>query len=252
MKIYFIILATIFLIIMGIYFSRYIGYKSVYRSYQTISELKDHESYTIKKLTGKELYYQSGLRFADTGKDDSGSPGYIYYDTLQHNLWVETTERLDRKDGHLPYPFEEWLNIDLNGNTIAVKPDSSMLKAPGVVLKSDISNTYKWDDLKTQFYLEFFFKEKFNWSSLNPFKGIGSLNGASSHTWKGMAYFKLLMQKNAIHFRINTANITNYQMELYRLPPQYTDRETVLLYIHDKYFDKKETGLYLITGKSKN
>lgn len=209
-----------------------------------------------KKITDKKLYLQFSDRFATSderkeyyriNKPKKNTDGFVYYDTLKHQFWIETTEKPHRKDGHLPLPYEEWLNTDLKGNIIAVKHRDSIKTSPGIILEDEIVNFYKWNDKNQKFYMDYFFREKFNWSAMNPVRGIGFSNGASSHTWQGTAFFRLLMDAQPIEFKINTANTASFEMRLYRLPRHFTEKETALLYVADKYFDQKETGLYLMT-----
>lgn len=262
-KIFVIILdITIVLIVIYLIFSyskNQISNKKEYIEYKIMPKIKHTGNYKIIQITNKKLSYNFGDEFATDAenqeyyKDKNPKEridGYIYFDKINRNFWIKTTEHIDPKDGHLPYPYSEWLNYDFHGNILLKKDEYEFKKSPGVILKNEITNFYDWNNQNSTFFVEHFEKQKFIWSSLNPMRGYGSPNGSSvDWYWEGTAYLKLRMNENFINFKTETVSTNfgyNFEISLYRL-----NDEIAFIYIDDEYLNDKDKGLYLIMRDKK-
>lgn len=222
-------------------------------SHKYIYEISKQESYTIKRITDKRLTYHFGDEFA-TGSTNLNDriDGYIFYDTLQHTFWIETTEYIipEEEEG-IVYENTEWVSIDLNGNVMDKREEvDSIAHNSWVLLKTEITNFYKWKDEST-FFVQHFARERFNWDSLNPLRNYGSPTGGTPSTyWEGVAYLTLQMERSTIQFKTKTSTTDrsySFSIDLYRVPPRYqSGRELAFLYIDEHYLNHKDKGLYLI------
>lgn len=269
------IMAFIFAVFFLEMFIRKINNKQWHNRTGYITELKQTNKYNIKRVTNKRLVYQHGDDIAQVdlipnnaaveetqalhtetaiGYFETGS--YIYVNILKQNIWIETNEYILSEDE--PHDYQQWLNIDFNGNIIEKREDSAMQKSADLAklqkIKNEISNIHNWNDDKTEFFVNHFAKVEFHWSSLNPLRNMGMPNGGSSPTyWRGIAYLNLKMQQELIQFKTETANKRDgylFDIELYRIPSKYTrGKEVALVYIDDIYLNHKDCGLYLIKEK---
>jgi len=246
--------STVILVACFIFYINQNGNKKRYEEYKSMPELKHVGNYKIIQITNKKISYNFGDEFTTTAergeyyKDKSPKEridGHIYFDTIKRNFWIKTNERIDTKDGHLPYNYSEWLNYDFQGNIILKKGEYEFKKSPGIILKNEITNFYNWKNQNSTFFVEYFNEQDFQWRSLNPLRNFGSPNGSSvDWYWKGTAYLKLIMSENDINFKLETMSTNfgyDFEISLYRL-----NTDMAFIYIKDKYLNNKDKGLYLI------
>lgn len=252
------IMGLIGIIVIG-YLVINIGYKTGYKEYKLISELKNAGTYSVIQITNKKLLYHLGDEFAsdsETHKYNNNTlqkertDGYIYFDPAMKTFWIETTEQKDTNDSHMLYTYSEWINLDVNGEIISKKPANYFTKSPGIIIKNEIANFYNWNNKNSKFYVSYFHKQKFNWSSLNPLRGYGSPNGPSEKTyWEGTAYMNLQMNDSIINFKTQTKSTESgyyFNISLCRLNADEKAGELSFLYIDDKYLNNEDKGLYMI------
>ena len=232
--------------------------KKLNEQYSFISEIKETKNYTVKRIINKELTYHFDREFETEARENKEDDidSYIYYTAVTNNFWIETNEYVHPRpieERTQPYLFEEWLNVDMNGNILSVKADSNIKTKPGMLLKNEVTLYYDWKDKSSRFYVDHFYRQKFNWNSLNPLRGWGAPNGIPPNRyWEGTTFMKLLMDKETLEFKINTMTMESgytFDLNLYRIPKSATNKETVFLYIGNKYLSDSDKGLYIIREK---
>ncbi len=218
-----------------------------YEDYKLISEINYVDSYKVTLITKRKPHFQFGNEFLTESDStefiipsrNEQKEGYIYFNQAKNSFWIES---------HNNSAPNEWINFDMNGKIILTKSGIFPEQSPGEIMKSEITDTYNWNDKGSNFFFSYFFKHKYNWSSLNPLQGMGNPTGVSSNiNWAGTAYMNLLMKDATIKFKIPNYSTTNgkYAFEpiLVRIDNKDTLREIALLYLSSDY----HSGLYMIS-----
>ncbi len=218
-----------------------------YEDYKLISEINYVDSYKVALITNREPFFQFGNEFTDISDStkliipsrDEEKEGYIYFNRATKSFWIES------QNHSAP---NEWINFDMNGKIISIKEGDFLKKSPGEIIKSEITDTYEWNDKSSHFFVSYFHKQKYNWARLNPLNGMGNPTGISSKiSWEGTAYMNLLMKDATIKFKTQnySKSYGGYAFEpiLFRIDNAEALGEIVLLYIRDEY----HSGLYMIS-----
>ncbi|WP_310554449.1 hypothetical protein [Flavobacterium sp.] len=252
-----------------IFFLKYFFNDYKIKSTNFITQIKSNSKYTIQRITNKGLCNHNCYEYSTPEEikeyfkiinPKKSINGSIYLDTLKNTIWTQTSEYIEPKDdGLIYYIHTEWINFNLTGKILNTVENGNFKKAPGVILENEITNFYNWDNKSSNFYVNDFIRQSFNWNCLNPFSGYGNPNSdGNSDIWEGYVFFNLkINKKNLIQFK-SIANSTTYgysfNMEFYHLPKtKKLNEEIILIYfdpISDSYEDISSKGLYLIKSKS--
>jgi hypothetical protein len=270
-----IYIATISVVIAGITLAAWLAIRSQNNKWNEthlyINEITKAENYALSRITDRDLDFRYGYAankelteyYTDTyhmeggvitndyaNNQEQGLGGCVFFDSLTKTIWIKTIEVGQSGQNHF-----ELINIGLDGRMIShqAAPDSTVDLQGLLVLKSDVTLWYDWNDKKSNVYVDHIMRQEFNWGSLNPFKGFGNpTGGGTTIYWKALAFLNIELESSKLKFKTKTATVDQGDYSLnafvYRVPKKYTNGlEMVFLYMgSERSVDKDDTGLYLI------
>lgn len=216
--------------------------------------------YDITRITNSNLQIQQDIikvAQGDSTVQQLDFQSHIYFDTVNHNWWIQAEElRPDSLTSYDGY-YLVWLHFDNNGNVQQRIEQDSIVneeKKRWVKLKALDLYSYNWQDSSAALYMNHFIKEEYNWNALNPFRDIGNPTGGRPvANWLGTSYLSLKMKRETLPFKTpNQLDNFGYmfRIAIYAVPPEYSDgKEICFVYIDNQFWNKPDRGLYMIAGK---
>lgn len=224
----------------------------IINKFNYLFDISDTNNFSIHRITTKKVELHSGNEFLEKNVTSSSTiNGRISFDVESQTFWMRTSESKLHENDKLYHTHEELVNFDMVGKVISIIEKEPLSPQPGLLLKNEVPLSYDWNDKTSIFYVDKYIKTKFNWGSLNPFRGFGdSYARVDNRISQGIAILNLTIAQTVLTFKTDTENTNpryTFQIGLYKLPKKYSvDKELFLVYIDDTYLNKKDKGLYLI------
>ncbi|WP_133574492.1 hypothetical protein [Pedobacter metabolipauper] len=161
--------------------------------------------------------YVDTIKLTKDGEIDSLHPDPPTYLTYEGRVYADTvnfTYKMETEDGkgfEVDGGNKHLITLNKDGKVIAdvinVNPDSAGLLKNCLLLEDVIKPFQNWEDKSGPVYMNHYSKYKFNSECLNPFRGFGSPNGASTcYFWEGTGYFTVVFHKEKLRFKIPVSN----------------------------------------------
>jgi len=181
--------------------------------------------------------------------------GWIYLDTIKQRYYFKETFYKQLQDGESSSWREvhRWITLDKNGRQIDSTGVDSLMPPSSTILLNDLKGYFPdWSDKKSIAYINYFTRERFNWSILNPFKGMGNPTGGRTQPyWYGHAYYTVNHFGKKIRFKAEVESFEDGEygdnINFSTTPTRFKGMPLLTFVILKNNFER--SGLYIIVNK---
>lgn len=232
------------------------------KQYPYLHLVSELEHYNITRVTGQEVFnffeYQMYSKEEMETREQAGlemltRDTKVFYKPTSSTFFIKT---IGGEDSNW---VENWIEFDINGKILQNVPFQPELLTHKeyILLERAIFDYYNLTETPSELYIKYFVREDFNWNSLNPLYGIGSITGnTTTYSWTGKAFVSMQLQKESLTYKVNSLEYKTkrYRVNLdyYKVPKEYTQGKEVVFFYQGTDFgigQKESRGWYIITEK---